>query len=104
MARRRGPIQLALGFVTAHPAVISALLGPRTVDHLTAQLAAADTVLPADVVDEMDAIVAPGPDLAPGEHDTPPRGSTRRCAAGGHAATVDHVLGRSTSSQSCSRA
>ncbi|KES08098.1 aldo/keto reductase [Streptomyces toyocaensis] len=66
-------IQLALGFVTAHPGVTSALIGPRTVDHLRAQLAAADTVLPADVLDAVDAIVAPGTDLAPHEkHDTPP--------------------------------
>jgi aryl-alcohol dehydrogenase-like predicted oxidoreductase len=63
-------IQLALGFVTAHPGVTSALIGPRTPDHLTAQLAAAGTVLTADV---LDAIVAPGTDLAPQEkHDTPP--------------------------------
>jgi aryl-alcohol dehydrogenase-like predicted oxidoreductase len=66
-------IQLALGFVTAHPAVTSALIGPRTVEHLRSQLAAADTVLPADVLDEIDAVVAPGTDLAPGEKfDTPP--------------------------------
>jgi aryl-alcohol dehydrogenase-like predicted oxidoreductase len=66
-------IQLALGFVTAHPAVTSALIGPRTVDHLRSQLAAADTVLPADVLDEIDAVVAPGTDLAPAEKfDTPP--------------------------------
>jgi aryl-alcohol dehydrogenase-like predicted oxidoreductase len=66
-------IQLALGFVTAHPAVTSAIVGPRTLDHLHAQLAAADTVLPADVLDEIDAIVAPGVDLAPDEkYDTPP--------------------------------
>ncbi|MGX5213927.1 aldo/keto reductase [Streptomyces violaceus] len=66
-------IQLALGFVTAHPGVTSALIGPRTPDHLTAQLAAADTVLSADVLDAIDAIVAPGTDLAPHEkHDTPP--------------------------------
>ncbi|MET9395176.1 aldo/keto reductase [Streptomyces sp. NPDC006624] len=66
-------IQLALGFVTAHPAVTSALIGPRTLDHLRAQLAAAGTVLPADVLDAVDAIVAPGTDLAPHEkHDTPP--------------------------------
>ncbi|MCT2586726.1 aldo/keto reductase [Actinophytocola gossypii] len=66
-------IQLALGFVTAHPAVTSALVGPRTVNHLHAQLAAADTVLPADVLDAIDSIVAPGTDLAPDEkHDTPP--------------------------------
>lgn len=66
-------IQLALGFVTAHPAVTSALIGPRTMDHLHSQLAAADTVLPGDVLDAIDEIVAPGVDLAPDEKvDTPP--------------------------------
>ncbi|MEU1966459.1 aldo/keto reductase [Micromonospora sediminicola] len=66
-------IQLALGFVTAHPAVTGALIGPRTTEHLRAQLAAADTVLSPDVLDAIDAIVAPGVDLAPHEkNDTPP--------------------------------
>ena len=66
-------IQLALGFVTAHPAVTSALIGPRTLDHLDSQLAAADTVLSADVLDAIDEIVAPGTDLAAHEKfDTPP--------------------------------
>ncbi|WBB97691.1 MULTISPECIES: aldo/keto reductase [unclassified Solwaraspora] len=66
-------IQLALGFVTAHPGVTSAIIGPRTIDHLHSQLAAADTVLTADVLDAVDAIVAPGVDLAPHEkHDAPP--------------------------------
>jgi aryl-alcohol dehydrogenase-like predicted oxidoreductase len=66
-------IQLSLGFVTAHPAVTSALIGPRTLDHLKSQLEAADTVLPADVLDEIDAVVAPGVDLAAHEKfDTPP--------------------------------
>jgi aryl-alcohol dehydrogenase-like predicted oxidoreductase len=66
-------IQLALGFVTAHPAVTSALVGPRTLDHLQSQLAAADTVLSADLLDAIDTIVAPGIDLAPHEKfDTPP--------------------------------
>jgi aryl-alcohol dehydrogenase-like predicted oxidoreductase len=66
-------IQLALGFVTTHPGVTSALIGPRTLDHLRSQLEAADTVLPADVLDEIDAIVAPGVDLAAHEKfDTPP--------------------------------
>ncbi|GIJ31561.1 aldo/keto reductase [Micromonospora sediminimaris] len=66
-------IQLALGFVTAHPAVTSAIIGPRTMDHLHAQLAAADTVLSADVLDAIDAIVGPGVDLAAHEkNDTPP--------------------------------
>jgi aryl-alcohol dehydrogenase-like predicted oxidoreductase len=66
-------IQLSLGFVTAHPGVTSALIGPRTLDHLKSQLEAADTVLPADVLDEIDEIVAPGVDLAAHEKfDTPP--------------------------------
>jgi len=66
-------IQLALGFVTAHPGVTSAIIGPRTLEHLNSQLAAADTVLSADVLDAIDEIVAPGLDLAPEEKfDTPP--------------------------------
>lgn len=66
-------IQLALGFVTAHPAVTSALIGPRTIEHLHSQLAAADTVLSPDVLDAIDAVVTPGLDLAPEEKlDTPP--------------------------------
>jgi aryl-alcohol dehydrogenase-like predicted oxidoreductase len=66
-------IQLALGFVTAHPAVTSAIIGPRTLDQLDSQLAAADIVLSADVLDEIDEIVAPGVDLAAYEKfDTPP--------------------------------
>lgn len=66
-------IQLALGFVTAHPGVTSALIGPRTPEHLQSQLAAADTVLSADVLDAIDEIVAPGVDLAAHEKfDAPP--------------------------------
>ena len=66
-------IQLALGFVTAHPGVTSAIIGPRTLDHLHSQLAAAETVLSADILDAIDDIVAPGTDLAAQEkNDTPP--------------------------------
>lgn len=66
-------VQLALGFVTAHPGVTGAIIGPRTPEHLRSQLEAADTVLSHDVLDAVDAIVAPGLDLAPDEKsDTPP--------------------------------
>lgn len=66
-------IQLSLGFVTAHPGVTSALIGPRTLDHLSSQLAAAETVLTSDVLDAIDEIVAPGTDLAAHEkNDAPP--------------------------------
>ena len=78
-------IQLALGFVTAHPAVTSGIIGPRTLDHLHSQIAAADTVLCADVLDAIDAVVAPGRRPRPGEKsDTPPAlldpALRRRCA------------------------
>ncbi|WP_227979405.1 aldo/keto reductase [Nocardia spumae] len=66
-------IRLALGFVTAHRGVTSAIIGPRTLEHLRSQLAAADTVLAPDILDAIDDIVAPGVDLAPQEKfDTPP--------------------------------
>ena len=60
-------IQLALGFVIAHPGVTSAIIGPRTMQHLESQVAAADIALTADVLDALDAVVAPGVDLAPDE-------------------------------------
>ena len=66
-------IQLALSFVVAHPGVTSAIIGPRTLEHLHSQLAAADTVLGNDVLDAIDEVVTPGLDLAPDEKiDTPP--------------------------------
>jgi aryl-alcohol dehydrogenase-like predicted oxidoreductase len=66
-------IQLALGFVAAHPAVTAAIIGPRTIEHLHSQLAAADTVLSTEVLDAIDEVVAPGVDLAADEKfDAPP--------------------------------
>ena len=66
-------IQLALAFVTAHPAVTSAIIGPRTLEHLGSQLAASDTVLDPDILDAIDRIVTPGTDLAADEkNDAPP--------------------------------
>ncbi|WP_367126021.1 aldo/keto reductase [Streptomyces phytohabitans] len=58
-------IQLALAFVTTHPAVTAAVVGPRTAAHLHSQLSAADLVLDADVLDRIDRVVAPGTDLNP---------------------------------------
>ena len=56
---------LALGFVLAHPAVSSAIIGPRTPAQLDDLLAAADVRLPVDVLDRIDALVAPGTDIDP---------------------------------------
>ncbi|GAB6897282.1 aldo/keto reductase [Kineosporia succinea] len=51
-------VRLALGFVLSHPAVTSAIMGPRTPEQLSAQLGAAP--LPHDVLDAIDDVVAPG--------------------------------------------
>jgi aryl-alcohol dehydrogenase-like predicted oxidoreductase len=45
--------------------VSSAIIGPRTVDHLDAYLAAADVQLTQDVLDRIDAIVEPGANVSP---------------------------------------
>ncbi len=60
-------IQLALGFVSEHPAVTAPIIGPRTMEHLESQLAAADVKLSADVLDRIDEIVAPGTNLNPAD-------------------------------------
>jgi len=53
-------IQMAVAFVTRHPAVTSAIIGPRTIEHLDAYLAADGIDLPGDVLDRIDEIVPPG--------------------------------------------
>jgi len=60
-------LQLALGFVLEHPAVSSAIIGPRTQAHLDAALTALDVRLPADVLDEIDRVVPPGVTLNPAD-------------------------------------
>ena len=61
-------IQLALAFVIRHPAVTSAVIGPRTMDQLTSQLAAADVVLTDAVLDRIDELVAPGVTINPDDN------------------------------------
>ena len=51
---------LAVAFVMNHPTVTSAIIGPRTMEQLTSQLGAVDVVLTKEVLDRIDAIVAPG--------------------------------------------
>ena len=43
-----------------HPAVTSAIVGPRTMEHLDGYLAADGVTLADDVLDRIDAIVPPG--------------------------------------------
>jgi aryl-alcohol dehydrogenase-like predicted oxidoreductase len=64
---------LALAFTVTHPGVTSAIIGPRTIDHLQDLLAGADVELDDEILDRIDAVVAPGTDLVIGETGwTPP--------------------------------
>jgi aryl-alcohol dehydrogenase-like predicted oxidoreductase len=61
-------IQLALAFVLRHPAVTAPIIGPRTMDHLESQLAAADVVLSEEMLNRIDEIVPPGVTINPAEN------------------------------------
>ena len=60
-------IELAIAFVVNHPAVTSAIIGPRTMEQLDSQLPAADVALDAAVLDRIDEIVPPGVNLNPAD-------------------------------------
>jgi aryl-alcohol dehydrogenase-like predicted oxidoreductase len=54
---------LAMAFAIAHPGVTSAIIGPRTMEHLDDLLAGVDVTLSDEVLDRIDEIVAPGTDV-----------------------------------------
>jgi aryl-alcohol dehydrogenase (NADP+) len=56
---------MAMAFVMAHPAVTSAIIGPRKMEHLDDVLAGANVILNDQVLDQIDKIVLPGSDLGP---------------------------------------
>jgi aryl-alcohol dehydrogenase-like predicted oxidoreductase len=56
---------MAMAFVVAHPGVTSAILGPRTMEHLDDLLAGANVALSDEVLDQIDEVVAPGADSGP---------------------------------------
>jgi aryl-alcohol dehydrogenase-like predicted oxidoreductase len=55
----------ALAFVVAHPAVTSAILGPRTMEQFDDLIAAAQVKLDDATLDRIDEVVPPGTDIAP---------------------------------------
>ena len=79
-------VELAVAFTLTHPAVTSAIIGPRTQEHLEAYLKAADVRLDDAILDRIDEIVDPGTqflDRDTGQH-TPslqPIALRRRAAA-----------------------
>ena len=52
-------VQMAIAFVVRHPAVTSAIIGPRTMEHLDGYLAADGVTLSTDVLDRIDQVVPP---------------------------------------------
>jgi aryl-alcohol dehydrogenase (NADP+) len=54
---------MAVAFAISHPGVTSAIIGPRTMEHLDDLLAGAGVVLSDDVLGQLDAIVPPGTDV-----------------------------------------
>ncbi|HEX3804298.1 MAG TPA: aldo/keto reductase [Solirubrobacteraceae bacterium] len=60
-------IELAIAFVIRHPAITSAIIGPRTMEHLESQLTAADVELSDEALDRIDEIVTPGVNLNPAD-------------------------------------
>jgi aryl-alcohol dehydrogenase-like predicted oxidoreductase len=58
-------IQLAISFVLNHPGITAPIIGPRTMDQLDSQLAAANVTLDDAVLDRIDEIVPPGTTINP---------------------------------------
>jgi aryl-alcohol dehydrogenase-like predicted oxidoreductase len=54
---------LAMAFAIAHPGVTSAIIGPRTMEHLDDLLAGVDVTLTDEILDQIDEIVPPGTDV-----------------------------------------
>jgi aryl-alcohol dehydrogenase-like predicted oxidoreductase len=56
--------QLALAFVLEHPAVTSAIIGPRTLQHLEGLLGAEEVTLSTEVLDRIDELIPPGTNVS----------------------------------------
>jgi aryl-alcohol dehydrogenase-like predicted oxidoreductase len=61
-------VQLAIAFATRHPGITSAIIGPRTMEHLDGYLAADGIVLGDESLDRIDAIVPPGHSVKVGDN------------------------------------
>ena len=93
---------LAMAFVLEHPAVTSAIIGPRTMEQLTDVLEGADTRLDDDVLDRIDAARAARHQRQRGRHrlaarlaealaaPPPPTARRRRSDVVGHPAEALH--------------
>jgi len=60
-------VDMAHAFVLAHPAVTSAIIGPRTLEQCREVLRGSGVRLTADVLEAIDGIVPPGTDVNPAD-------------------------------------
>jgi aryl-alcohol dehydrogenase-like predicted oxidoreductase len=74
LAEREGIslVELAVAWTLEHPAVTSAIIGPRTPEQLEGQLRAADIRLSHETLDAIDEIVPPGVTLNPADNGYEP--------------------------------
>lgn len=87
---------MAVAFVMAHPAVTSAIIGPRTMQHLDDALAGMEVILSDDLLDRIDQIVPPGINVGLNIADYQPpsvtNASLRRRPVSERVASQPHVM------------
>jgi len=69
---------LAMAWVLQHPAVTSAIIGPRTMEQMTDLLGGADATLDSDILDRIDELVPPGTTVNPADSGWSPPGHSRK--------------------------
>jgi aryl-alcohol dehydrogenase-like predicted oxidoreductase len=69
---------LSMAFVLEHPAVSSAIIGPRTMEQLTDVLDGTDVQLSSEVLDRIDELVPPGTNINDADAGWQPPGLSRR--------------------------
>jgi len=69
---------LALAWCLEHPAVTSAIIGPRTMEQLEQQLGADESRLSVEVLDRIDELVPAGTNVDPNEMGWRPPELSRR--------------------------
>jgi len=65
-------VAMAIAFAIRHPAVTSAIIGPRTMEQLEGQLPALQASLGPDILDRIDEIVPPGVNVNPSDRGWDP--------------------------------
>jgi aryl-alcohol dehydrogenase-like predicted oxidoreductase len=65
-------VAMAIAFAISHPAVTSAIVGPRTMEQLEGQLPALEASLSRDLLDRIDEIVPPGVNVNPSDRGWDP--------------------------------